>query len=240
MIAARILGRQLARTAGRAASAAGRGGVQRLGALRRMSEMAPISSSLSSILLEEIVGEEANTESFMTEELEDLMAKLAAKGVAVTESPGNGRVSLALPSADPNETVVATFDCRNVAPNDMYDGDGDDQGGDEDDEQPIEFDVKVVNAASGDRLVFECLAGAGVQIDAVAFYKKADSETNDDVYDGPKFDELDARVQAAFHTFLEDRHVDADLCNFIYQFAAHKENLEYLHWLKSIQGFVKK
>ncbi|KAJ8598786.1 hypothetical protein CTAYLR_010186 [Chrysophaeum taylorii] len=178
-------------------------------------------SALPSILAEEIDGEKANLA--VDEKLNAAIAELQARGGSIAHDKGSGRVQVTL-----SKGVVAQFDCRDVATEE-----------DESNEGSIEFDVKVTNDA-GDRLIFECLAGDAVQIDGVAFYKSAAADDDKDIYDGPKFDELDPRVQAAFYSYLDERGVDPDLCGFINSYANHKEVVEYVNWLENVQAFVTK
>lgn len=154
------------------------------------------------------------------ERLDKSIADFKARGVTISHDLGSGRVEITL-----SEGVVASFDCRDVATED------------DETEGSIEFDVKVTDKA-GNRLIFECLASDGVQIDGIAFFRQADSDDDKDMYDGPKFDELDPRVQAAFYALLDERGVSPDLCALINMYATHKENLEYVNWLEAVHNFV--
>lgn len=178
-------------------------------------------SGLGALLREEIEGEKANLG--MGEEVAGLMASLEKRGSTITHVAGSGRVEIKLQAG-----VVASFDCREIEPRE----DDDNEDG------AMEFEVKVTS--DGDQLIFNCLAGDGVEIDAVSFYRATDDDTDKNVYDGPKFDELDPRVQAAFYTYLDERGVDPELCQFIHHFAPYKENTEYVAWLGNVEAFVSK
>lgn len=169
-------------------------------------------SGLSALLREEIEGENANVG--MGEEVAGLLSSLEKRGSTITHSARSGRVEINL-----QKGVVASFDCR-----------------EESEDEGIEFEVKVTN--NDEHLVFTCLAGENVEIDAVSFYKG--DEDDKDIYDGPKFDELDPRVQAAFYSYLDERGIDPELCRFIHQFAPYKENAEYVAWLNNVEAFVSK
>mmetsp|Transcript_11672 Transcript_11672/g.37164 ORF Transcript_11672/g.37164 Transcript_11672/m.37164 type:complete len:208 (+) Transcript_11672:103-726(+) len=198
--------------------------VGRVGAVARVSvgrarrPLSASTSALSSILSEEVSGEKENLA--VEERLEKSIATLKSRGATIRHKAGSGRVEIAL-----SERVSASFDCRDVATED------------DETEGSIEFDVKVENA-TGDRLIFECLASDGVQIDGVAYYPRQVDDDDKDAYDGPKFDELDPRLQAAFYSYLDERGVDPDLCALINMYATHVETSEYVNWLESVKAFV--
>jgi len=148
------------------------------------------------------------------------------------QASGSARVSIAL-GAD----TLVEFDCRDLV-----------QEPDDEDRAPdgaapsVEFEVTVGAAdKKGPRLVFECLAEdeAGVQIDAVSYYPAGADDSDDSLYDGPKFDELDPQLQAAFYTYLESKGVDEELGKNINALATAKETLEYVTWLQRVEALVK-
>ena len=181
--------------------------------------------ALAVVLKEEWDGEQANLA--VGGRLEQLVGQLQARGGAISDEAGDGRVTITLPG------VVATFDCRDVPEED--DAPAAPSSGDADAPPPVEFDASVAGAG-GAKLVFECVAADSVQIDAVAFYG---AESGDDAYDGPKFDELDAKLQASFYAYLEGKGVDPDLCETICAYASHKEALEYANWLERCGKFLE-
>ena len=182
--------------------------------------------ALAVVLKEEWDGEQANLA--VGGRLEQLVGQLQARGGAISDEAGDGRVTITLPG------VVATFDCRDVPEEDDAPAAAP-SSGDADAPPPVEFDASVAGAG-GAKLVFECVAADSVQIDAVAFYG---AESGDDAYDGPKFDELDAKLQASFYAYLEGKGVDPDLCETICAYASHKEALEYANWLERCGKFLE-
>lgn len=58
-------------------------------------------------------------------------------------------------------------------------------------------------------------------------------------FGGPVFGDLDDSLQELFHNYLEERGLDEQLANFIPQYVEHKEQQEYMRWLKSVAKFVK-
>lgn len=211
----------------RGSGVVGRGLVSRCVAVGRQ-ETAGIggrrwASELSNVLSGEI---EAEMENMSPDaELDAAVAKLESSGASISHKEGSGRVSITL-----SENVGVSFDCRDVEA---------DEEGDDEEEQAgsIEFDVSIEK--DGNRLVFECLASDGVQIDAVSFYRPGDDEEDKDVYDGPTFDELDADLQAAFYNYLEGYGVNSDLCALINMYATRKETTEYVNWLNGVKKFVE-
>ena len=198
-----------------------RAATQCLGARRNSTGQA-----LAVVLKEEWDGEQANLA--VGGRLEQLVGQLQARGGAISDEAGDGRVTITLPG------VVATFDCRDVPEEDDAPAAAP-SSGDGDAPPPVEFDATVAGAG-GATLVFECVAADSVQIDAVAFYG---AESGDDAYDGPKFDELDAKLQASFYAYLEGKGVDPDLCETICAYASHKEALEYANWLERCGKFLE-
>ena len=196
-----------------------RAATQCLGARRNSTGRA-----LAVVLKEEWDGEQANLA--VGGRLEQLVGQLQARGGAISDEAGDGRVTITLPG------VVATFDCRDVPEEDDAPAAAPSS---DDAPPPVEFDASVAGAG-GAKLVFECVAADSVQIDAVAFYG---AESGDDAYDGPKFDELDAKLQASFYAYLEGKGVDPDLCETICAYASHKEALEYANWLERCGKFLE-
>lgn len=183
------------------------------------------AATLAEILRDERDGEQENVEK--PPELDDLLARLGARGATVAAAPGKGRVAI-----DLGNSTVVNFDCRDVG--DLSDVEPAQTGGGY---EPIEVEV-VVGPAAGDRLVFECVAGEAVHVDAVSYFRAGDDDDDGSVYDGPKFDELDDRVQTAFYAYLEDAGVDAELCATVTAYAAHKEAVEYAGWLENVAALV--
>ena len=57
--------------------------------------------------------------------------------------------------------------------------------------------------------------------------------------DAPGFDELDDELQEAFHEYLEEAGVTADVAAFISMYSEYKEQQEYASWLAKVDAFVK-
>ena len=61
---------------------------------------------------------------------------------------------------------------------------------------------------------------------------------NSGSYEGPVFTELDANLQRAFASYLEDRGLDERFTEAVRDLADLKEEGEYLNWLQQVHAFV--
>ena len=60
------------------------------------------------------------------------------------------------------------------------------------------------------------------------------------LYGSPKFEDLDEELIENFQSYIEKRGIDTELSNFIQEYLTHKEQQEYVQWLKNVQSFVSK
>eukprot|EP00559_Dactyliosolen_fragilissimus_P005747 CAMPEP_0184856478 /NCGR_PEP_ID=MMETSP0580-20130426/1659_1 /TAXON_ID=1118495 /ORGANISM="Dactyliosolen fragilissimus" /LENGTH=362 /DNA_ID=CAMNT_0027351537 /DNA_START=38 /DNA_END=1126 /DNA_ORIENTATION=+ len=61
-----------------------------------------------------------------------------------------------------------------------------------------------------------------------------------DSYQGPQFDELAEDLQEEFTNYIrQDCGVNEDLATFISMYADHKEQIQYMKWLKQVHGIIK-
>lgn len=58
--------------------------------------------------------------------------------------------------------------------------------------------------------------------------------------EGPGFERMKEDLQRAFQEFLQERGIDDDLSNFLYEYMMNKSKKEYLTWLQSLQSFIEK
>jgi hypothetical protein len=65
------------------------------------------------------------------------------------------------------------------------------------------------------------------------------TRTDETLYFGPNFIDLELDVQDKFYAYLAERKIDDELAQFITQFADLKEQREYLAFLEDAEGFVK-
>jgi complement component 1 Q subcomponent-binding protein len=58
-------------------------------------------------------------------------------------------------------------------------------------------------------------------------------------YNGPQFGHLDEGLQVLLERYVEERGIDEALLQFVPNYMEHKEQLEYVNWLKNVKGFVE-
>ncbi|KAI0754194.1 mitochondrial glycoprotein [Daedaleopsis nitida] len=76
-------------------------------------------------------------------------------------------------------------------------------------------------------------AKVGTELTAEADWKRRG------FYLGPQFDTLDITLQDEFDKFLQERGINQTFAYFIPEYAEHKEQKEYVSWLKNVKDFVE-
>jgi len=180
-------------------------------------------------ILDEVLDEEIEREREfeLQKTFQSLIENFSKQGKSIRHESGSGRVEIAL------EHATISFDSRDLVLNDDVDIADIDQN-----PSTVEFDVNINKG--GARLIFECLATMdnGITIESVSYYGEKQDDSVPDIHDGPKFNELDPRLQAAFYTYLDNIGITLELSTFINDFAEQKEALEYLTWLENVRSFV--
>lgn len=138
---------------------------------------------------------------------------------------------------------MITFDCRDEVVFDDSDNTGDeaddsdvsveDPDTDISDRYGINFTVQI-KKSSGRKLVLRCVAEDGLTVLSSHVESLAHNSSQ---LSNPVIESLADDLQEAFVGFLEERLIDRDLTAFIVQYAADKEQREYMHWLKSLLEF---
>jgi len=75
-------------------------------------------------------------------------------------------------------------------------------------------------------------AKLGTELTAEADWKRRG------LYIGPEFETLDSGVQDEFEKYLQERGINTSVASFIPQYAAHKEQHEYVKWLGKVKNFI--
>ncbi|EQC34039.1 hypothetical protein SDRG_08254 [Saprolegnia diclina VS20] len=216
--------------------------LSRLSSLRALRTAMPVrafSSDLSSLLARELAEEKANC--FVGEELETLREKVL-KHFKITDTPGN--VGITLKSKTANEIIDINFNVQDVAEpeageyeDEEEEAEGDYEGDEEDDVLPsIRFTARIVK--NNEALIFDCVASSILTIDSVMHLEENADEVDNSAYHGPRFIDLENDVQEAFADYLNDRHINDDLANFIMEYADLKEQKEYVTFLENVQKFT--
>eukprot|EP00270_Netrium_digitus_P001049 TRINITY_DN1115_c0_g1_i12.p1 TRINITY_DN1115_c0_g1~~TRINITY_DN1115_c0_g1_i12.p1 ORF type:complete len:287 (+),score=87.53 TRINITY_DN1115_c0_g1_i12:115-975(+) len=105
-------------------------------------------------------------------------------------------------------------------------------------EAPLPVRVSVSKENEKASLDFDCaLDGKQWVVNQVRYdVLKGDEESIP--YDGPDYVALDESLKAQFNSFLRKRGCTAELARFLRQGVQHKEQQEYMRWLRNVAGFV--
>jgi hypothetical protein len=152
--------------------------------------------------------------------------------------------------------IRLSFHCQDLIHEPQQQDDEDDD--DEDDTIPEEdygeapgslrFVVTATPTKTGKTLIFQCTSQFGsARIDAVSVGDGEDDvdklhteDANYNEYVGPAFDELDEKLQQEFERFLAiDVGIDVDLSTFINKYADHKEQMQYVKFLKDCEKVLE-
>lgn len=107
----------------------------------------------------------------------------------------------------------------------------------------VSLDVVIEKPNSKDAVVFSLLFQESQMIidsltvaDAESTIKlfKANEQLPLDLYNGPKFADLDESIQTELENFLGEKGIDAEFFEFVADFAENQEELEYRNWLKKL------
>ena len=111
----------------------------------------------------------------------------------------------------------------------------------EEDFDPAEFEPDIginftatVEKGDGQIMVYHCVAGDKVYVKTITHSK----DTELSAYKGPKYEELDLKIQDSVAEYLEERGINEYLAIFICMYADYKEQKEYVKWLKQYQKFL--
>ena len=211
----------------------------------------PKPVSLPEMLANEITSEEA--EDNVDPELEDLTNEIK-KNFTITDKEGSAVVHLSRKYK--NETIEVSFNCQDETELDDFnqldekfsniDDNGEliKQDGDGDEDEDDDFgggmigQVFEVTVTKGDqKVLFSCVAEEEIRIENVT-YLGTRNKGDDQFYAGPLYDHLDDTLKASMSNYLSERKIDDDLCYFILKYARHKEQNEYMNWLKQMLNFT--
>jgi hypothetical protein len=103
----------------------------------------------------------------------------------------------------------------------------------------INFEVTITK--NDNQVVFKCVAsGAGdIQVAHLQYVPKGKSTSDLNLYDGPKFDQLNETVVNGAIDYLAERGIDSELGYFILAHSAYKEQKEYENWLNRYVRFCR-
>ncbi|KAK1924074.1 putative aerobic respiration-related protein [Papiliotrema laurentii] len=208
-----------------------------------------LDASLSSALQSEIAFEKEAADSQPA--VPEFLQQFKEHGVwNLEDTPGSDSVSLTRKFG--NETLKLTFQVsdldegsENAAEAELEQEDGSVESFDE---PPfISCSLLLTKSATPGALLVDLECGdEGFIVTNVAMYEKAVAELQGPEgdfarrtkYMGPQFEHLDPDLQESFNGFLAERGVDESLSAFILQYCEHKEQKDYVSWLKELKGFV--
>eukprot|EP00892_Ulva_mutabilis_P005755 jgi/Ulvmu1/3551/UM166_0005.1 len=105
---------------------------------------------------------------------------------------------------------------------------------------PVTFSVDVIKG--GKVLQFQCVYVENDEADPyvqdVAFFLKSEEDAIGKAYEGPRFAELDEKLQDAFKEFVVARGIDANLGQYICRLVYDKEQEDYVTWLRKVKTFL--
>lgn len=217
--------------------------------MRRFSTESEIPN-LSDVLDQEIAEEEESGNNGLPNDLAELKKDVEQLWTVIDAPPGqdsSGTVKLIRKAPTSNGSKVAvSFHCQDTVVEDdpsVIDNAIDMLPSDEEEEEEESVSVRftVLVTRMGKRMEFSCLSSGGEpQIESIAIKKGEDGDVDDDnLYGGPEFGELAQELQDSLAAYMEDEcGVNNDVASFVAMYADYKEQLEYLHWMKSVRSMI--
>lgn len=167
---------------------------------------------------------------------------------------GNLNVQVSFHCQDTVDLMQDDFENENDQ--DEEGNDKEEQEQDDDDyeaSEPVRFTVTLTPTTGGGEknalpsLVCTCLSDSGqARIQSIAttredlFTVQIKGGVSAEAYQGPVFDELTEDVQEAFHDLLRDTAgIDGDVAALVAMYADHREQIEYVQFLKDAVAVLK-
>ncbi|KAF9528408.1 mitochondrial glycoprotein [Crepidotus variabilis] len=207
--------------------------------------------ALSQKLQEELKFEqEAAAETAAPDTTPEFLKSFLEQGVwSIEDVRGNDEVALTRKFGDENLRVV--FSIADIAVEDEFE-DPEAQPEEDDAETvlatPIRTSVSITkstgpgalnidltaqdNAFTVENISFYDDAKVGTELTAEADWKRRG------LYIGPSFETLDYTLQEEFQKYLAERGLNEIVASFIPEYAAYKEQQEYVKWLGKVKNFV--
>jgi len=207
--------------------------------------------SLSQKLQEELKYEQEAVVAATADSTPEFLKSFLEQGVwSIDDVRGNDEVTLSRKFGD--ENIRITFAISDIQVDDEFDGPENEDEAAEDEESPAVYPIRAslsITKSTGPGALnvdMSCQEGHFV-IENISFYDdtKLGTELTPEadwkrrgLYIGPQFDTLDVGVQDEFEKYLQERGVNESLASFIPEYAAHKEQQEYVKWLNKVKNFV--
>ncbi|MBW0533375.1 hypothetical protein O181_073090 [Austropuccinia psidii MF-1] len=189
-------------------------------------------------------------ESGSTSEPQWLTAFKADDTFKILDQPGSDQVILTRSFG--NENIRITFSCSDLERDEELDDELELENEDGEKGQigncRIRSAITITKPGKGGIIIDSTTDGTAFDIDNVSLYddeKLALDETSENdwkrrgLYFGPTFVDLDEGLQQSFTEFLNERAIGPELAVIVLDLAEHKEQKEYVRWLKQMSKFVK-
>lgn len=119
----------------------------------------------------------------------------------------------------------------------------------EDFSTPVRLNIVVEKPNGGSALGIEAIAENGeILVESMIPYSSGELAIADNAeadykrrsfYQGPPFNVLDENVQVAVEEYLASRKIGSELAQFVVEYGAYKENIQYINWLEQIKKIVE-
>ncbi|KAH9478223.1 Mitochondrial acidic protein mam33 [Psilocybe cubensis] len=164
---------------------------------------------------------------------------------SIDDVRGNDEVTMFRKFGDENLRLM--FSIADIAPEENFDMEGES----EEDQTPIpaiRVSLSITkNNGPGAMNVDLICEDTHMTVENISFYDDAKLGTEltaeadwnrRGLYIGPQFETLDVGVQDEFEKYLQERGINESLATFIPEYAAHKEQQEYVKWLGKVKNFI--
>jgi complement component 1 Q subcomponent-binding protein len=204
--------------------------------------------SVSQKLSEELKYE---NEAASSDAAPEFLKDFNAKGVwTITDTAGQDEVTLTRKFGNENLRLmfsIADLQAEEDFANEEESGESE-EGSEPENTSAIRASLSITKTNGSGALNIDTVCQEGrFIVDNIAYYKDGNIGTEltaeadwkrRGLYLGPVFDTLDVGLQEEFEKYLGERGIDESLANFIPEYAEHKEQTEYVNWLKNVKTFV--
>ncbi|KAI9092427.1 mitochondrial glycoprotein [Phlyctochytrium arcticum] len=201
-----------------------------------------VDRDLETKLSEELAYEKENVP---TTETPEFLKELQEAGVwKIEDKSGEKEVALTRQFGNEKITLLFSTDALVEAQEEL-----DEEQPEQDESLPVNLSVIIQKQDAGALDISVTAQEGSFFIESVAYSPSSslvvDTSAEGDWqrrgrFGGPVFADLDENLQDLFHSYLEERGLDAKLATFIPQYVEHKEQVEYTSWLSQVAKFIKK
>lgn len=212
-----------------------------------------LGSGASDIPLSQKLQEELQyeKEARANESSPEFLRNFLEQGVwSIEDIPGHDEVALTRKFGDENIRII--FSIADIQADTEFEPENEDPG-DEADESPnpsspVRAALTITKTSGPGALSVDMVCqDSHFLIENISFYEdaKLSQELTAEadwkrrgLYIGPAFETLDVGVQDEFDKYLQERGINENVAAFIPDYAAHKEQQEYVKWLNKVKRFV--